>query len=166
MSQCGKSLMVKTVTNTIPAYSMICFQIPAEIINKIDAAQRDYRWGFDEKRGTYVTSWKNMKIHKYYGGQGFRDMKILNQALLVREAWRICTNTDTQWGKAVQEKYFSCTSFLHAPFRTNCSCFIKQHSQWRLGKGDKIEIWLDIWVIGLDVPPVPRIGITDSESYI
>ncbi|XP_026459871.1 uncharacterized protein LOC113360589 [Papaver somniferum] len=121
MSQCGKSLMVKTVTNTIPTYSMRCFQIPADIINKIEAAQRDFWWGFEDKRGTYVTSWKSLGFHKDCGGQGFRDLKILNQALLVREAWRICTNTDAHWGKAIQAKYFSCTSLLHATVKTNCS---------------------------------------------
>ncbi|XP_026441776.1 uncharacterized protein LOC113340941 [Papaver somniferum] len=127
VSQCGKSLMVRTITNTIPAYSMSCFQIPTKIIKKFEAAQRDFWWGFEEKRGTYVTSWKSLKIHKDCGGQGFRDLKILNQSLLVRAAWKIFTNTDTQWGKSIQKQIG----------------FIKQNRQWRLGKCDKELILQD-----------------------
>ncbi|XP_026458614.1 uncharacterized protein LOC113359151 [Papaver somniferum] len=142
----------------------------------MEVAQRDFWWGFEDKRGTYVTSWKNLRVYKDCGGQGFKDLKILNKALLVRAAWRICTNTDTHWGKAIQAKYFSCTSLLHAIVRTNFSWawngiqkqieFIKQNSHWRLGKGDKIKVWLDVCVLGLDNPPVPREDITDRESYI
>lgn len=121
MSQCGKSLMIKHVTNTIPAYSMSCFQIPVDILNKIEVAQRKFWWGFEEKRGTYVTSWKYLERHKNCEGLGFRNLKILNQALLVRAAWRICTNTDEHWGKAIQSKYFPHTSLFHTTIKSNCS---------------------------------------------
>ncbi|XP_026451687.1 uncharacterized protein LOC113352018 [Papaver somniferum] len=172
MSQYGKSLMIKTATNTIPTYSMSCLQILAKKIKKIDAVKRDLWWGFEEKRGTYFTSWKNLSLHKNLGGQGFRDLRVLNQSLLVRAAWRICINVYEQWVKAMQAKYFPSTSLLHASIKTNCSWawngiqkqvrFKKQHSRWRLGKGNKIKLWLNDWVVGMDTPPALRNGASDS----
>ncbi|XP_026396260.1 uncharacterized protein LOC113290887 [Papaver somniferum] len=176
MSQCGKSLMIRTDTNTIPSYSMSCLQIPAEIIKKINAAQRDFWWGYEEHKGTYYTSWKNFNLHKDEGGQGFRDSKVLNQALLVREAWRLCTNREAEWVKAMQAKYYSGTSLIHATHKKNYSWawnglqkkipFIKQHSRWRIGQGNQVKIWVDVWILGLDHPPEPRSDAADSESFI
>ncbi|XP_026383413.1 uncharacterized protein LOC113278906 [Papaver somniferum] len=125
LSQCGKSQQIRTVTNTIPAYTMSCLQIPMEIINNINVMQRDF-W------------------HKDIGGQGFRYLKILNQAFLVRAAWRICTNYDAQWVQCMSAKYFPGTSLLHANKKTDCSW------DWK----------------GMDSPPTPRQDITDSEDYI
>ncbi|XP_026383334.1 uncharacterized protein LOC113278804 [Papaver somniferum] len=42
MSQCSKSLTIRIVTNTIPAYTMGCLQIPSEIIKQIDNLQRKF----------------------------------------------------------------------------------------------------------------------------
>ncbi|XP_026459655.1 uncharacterized protein LOC113360355 [Papaver somniferum] len=100
MAQCSKSLMINTITNTIPSYTII----PKDTIKEITASQRDFWWGFDEKKGTYVTSWKDLNLHKDIGGQGFRDLKNLNNALLIRATWRICTNSDAEWVKCSSAK--------------------------------------------------------------
>ncbi|XP_026422199.1 uncharacterized protein LOC113318244 [Papaver somniferum] len=120
MSQCCKSLMIRTVTNTIPYYTMSCLQIPVDIIKQIDTMQRHLWWGFTEKRETYITSWKKLGLHKNLGGQGFRDLRILNQALLIRAAWRMCSNPDKPWEKAMQSKYFPSTSMIHATPKSSC----------------------------------------------
>ncbi|XP_026429794.1 uncharacterized protein LOC113326221 [Papaver somniferum] len=176
MTQCSKALMVQNVTSTIPAYSMSCIQIPIDTVNKIDSMQRKFYWGFEEKKGTYTAYWKRLSVQKHLGSQGFCDLKILNKSLLVRAAWRICINSEAQWVKAMMSKYFPGTSLLHTGNKTNCSCvwngvqkqipFIKENNRWRVGKGDKIKIWMDTWITGMDEPPVPRQGVTDSESYI
>lgn len=155
---------------------MNCLQIPGEIIKQIDSLQRDFCWGFTEKRDTYVTSWKKLGLHKDLGGQGFRDLKILNKALLVKATWRICINPDEPWVKALQAKYFPYTFILHASFKTNCSwawkglqkqiTFIKANSRWRVGTCTKIKIWLDVWIMGMTEPAVPRHGVEHSEDYI
>ncbi|XP_026414137.1 uncharacterized protein LOC113309835 [Papaver somniferum] len=110
MAQCSKSLMINTVTNIIPSYTMSCFQIHKDIINEYSVMHRDFWWGFEDKRGTYITSWKDLNLHKDIGGQGFKDMHILNKALLIRDAWRICSNSDEVWVKCVAAKYFPSTS--------------------------------------------------------
>ncbi|XP_026458643.1 uncharacterized protein LOC113359183 [Papaver somniferum] len=176
LSQCGKSQMIKTVTNTIPTYTMRCLQIHVEVVNNINALQRDFWWGFDEKKGTYSISWKYLKRHKDIGGQGFRDLRILNQALLIRAAWRICTNSDALWVKCMSAKYFPYTSMLHASKKNVCSWawkgvqknieFIKQHNCWRFGSGDHIKIWIDVWIIGMDSPPIPKQEVVDSENFV
>lgn len=121
MAQCSKSLMINTVTNTIPSYTMSCFQIPKDIINEYNVVQRDFWWGFEEKRGTYITSWKDLNLHKDIGGQGFKDLDILNKSFLIRAAWRICINSDEVWVKCMVAKYFPGTSMLHATIKKDCS---------------------------------------------
>ncbi|XP_026410150.1 uncharacterized protein LOC113305295 [Papaver somniferum] len=119
---------------------------------------------------------KKVILHKNLGGQGFKDLKTLNQALLVRAAWRMCSNPYEEWVKAIQAKYFPFTSMIHASSKTSCSwdwkgvqkqiSFIKADSRWRFGKGDKIKIWLDVWVTCMNEPPTPQQGVTNSEDYI
>ncbi|XP_026428270.1 uncharacterized protein LOC113324157 [Papaver somniferum] len=84
-------------------------------------------------------------------------------------------NSVEKWVKAIRSKYFPDTS-IHANIKTNCSwvwkgiqkqlTFIKQHCRWRLGRGNKIKIWLDVWIPGMSKPPTPKHGVTDSEQYI
>ncbi|XP_026384870.1 uncharacterized protein LOC113280465 [Papaver somniferum] len=121
MSQCSKSLMIRTVTNTIPAYTMGCLEIPSEIIKQIDNLQRKFWWGFQKNNGICITSWKKLGLHKYFGGQGFRDLKLLNQALLIRAVWRMCINSEEKWVKAMQAKYYPGTHILLANLKTNFS---------------------------------------------
>jgi hypothetical protein len=43
-------------------------------------------------------AWDIMLKPKIKGGMGFKDMRIFNQALLARQAWRLLQNPDSVFG--------------------------------------------------------------------
>ncbi|XP_026459145.1 uncharacterized protein LOC113359779 [Papaver somniferum] len=105
--------MVKTVLNVVPMYQMSTFKIPKTLIKKLDTLQRKFWWGYKSNRGLNLIGWHNMCISKDFGGLGFRDLEMLNHALLTKIAWRICQNSDHLLTRLLKAKYFKKEDFLH-----------------------------------------------------
>jgi hypothetical protein len=83
----GKEVLIKAVAQVIPTYSMSCFQLPRGLCKHIDGLLRSFWWGSKEgKRRTCCVAWEDMTKPKYMGGFGFRDIELLNLALLAKQA--------------------------------------------------------------------------------
>lgn len=101
-------------------------------------------------------SWKQLCLAKKDGGLGFRDLKCFNLALLAKQCWRLLNNQDSLFYKVCKANYFPNTSFLDAAVPNHSSYawrsinqgqhLIIQGSQWRVGDGSLINIWIDKWL--------------------
>ncbi|XP_026378098.1 uncharacterized protein LOC113272487 [Papaver somniferum] len=111
--QAGRGTMVKVVLNAVPLYQMSTFKIPKKLIKQLDTLQRKFFWGYKSNRGNNPISWSDMCIPKEFGGQAFRDLEMLNQALLTKMVWRISTQQDLLCVKVLRAKYFRGEEFLH-----------------------------------------------------
>jgi hypothetical protein len=58
---------------------------------------------------------------KDYGGVGFRGMRIFNQALLARQAWRVLQYPDTLCAQILKAKYYPNGLLLDTVFSGNGS---------------------------------------------
>jgi hypothetical protein len=118
---------------------------------------RDFWWG-DEKNGRKVhwLAWEKLTCPKTYGGLGFRDMAIFNQALLARQAWRLVMYPDSLCARVLKAKYFPNGSLLDTAFPSDSSAswkgvehglaLLKKGIIWRVGNGESIKIWRHNWV--------------------
>jgi len=84
---------------------------------------------------------------------GFRDIRLFNQALLARQAWRLIEFPDSLCSRLLKAKYFPNGDLLDTAFPNQVSPTwrsimhglerLKKGAIWRVGRGTEIEIWRD-----------------------
>jgi hypothetical protein len=111
----GKEVLIKSVAQAIPTYSMACFRLPRGLCQHIDGLLRSFWWGRKEgKRKTCWVAWEEMTKPKYFGGTSFRETELFNLALLAKQAWRLLTEPDTLSARILKAVYFPNDGFLDA----------------------------------------------------
>jgi hypothetical protein len=67
-----------------------------------------YFWWGDEKgnRKVHWFAWEKLPMSKSLGGMGFRDMKLFNQALLAKRAWRLIQYLNSLCAHILKAKYY------------------------------------------------------------
>ena len=83
----GKEVLIKSVAQAIPVYSLACFRLPRGLCDNINTIIRQFWLG--SKRGKRKPAWVSRDVMtkpKYLGGMGFRDIEIFNISLLARQA--------------------------------------------------------------------------------
>ncbi|PNT62574.1 hypothetical protein BRADI_4g05372v3 [Brachypodium distachyon] len=97
-----------------------------------------------------------MCVPKFKGGMGFRDLFCFNFALLAKQCWRLITNDESLCTRVLRAKYFPDGNLLDVPLKKRASYSwqsiwagiqtFKRGCIWRVGNGEKINIWTDPWI--------------------
>jgi hypothetical protein len=136
---------------------MSVFKLPLGLCDELTKLIRRYWWEAenDTKRKTHWLAWDIMLRPKDYGGVGFRDMRLFNQALLARQAWRLVQFPDTLCAQILKAKYYPNGVLLDTVFTGNGSStwhaieygleLLKKGVIWRMGNGADIRAWRDPW---------------------
>jgi hypothetical protein len=150
-SQAAKEVLIKAVAQAIPLYVMSVFKLPFGMCDELTRMIRRYWWGAENgRRKTHWVAWDIMLRPKDYGGVGFRDMRLFNQALLARQAWRLLQHPETLCARILKAKYYPNGFLLDTVFSGNGSStwhaieygleLLKQGVIWRVGNGSNIRI--------------------------
>jgi hypothetical protein len=82
MSTGAKEVLLKSVAQVIPVYTMGIFKLPKNLCEEMTQLMRRFWWGEEVgKRKIHWTSWDKLLMPKSFGGMGFRDLQLFNQAL-------------------------------------------------------------------------------------
>lgn len=157
MSAGAKEVLIKSVAQALPTYIISVFHLSASVCNGLPRGIQNYWWGATEgQRKTHWIAWKKFTRGKLKGGLGFRDLKLFNQALLARQAWRLVDNSDSLCAQVLKGKYYPHGDLLDTAFPANQSQtwraishgleLLKKGIIWRVGDGQKIRIWRSPWL--------------------
>jgi hypothetical protein len=112
----------------------------------------------EKDNGMHWVSWERMNLPKSDGGLGFRNLHHFNMAMLARQAWRLLNNPEALVTKVLSAKYFPDGQILNSkPVRGMSYTWrsilkridlLNKGIIWRVGKGNRINIWNDPWIPG------------------
>ena len=87
---------------------------------------------------------------------GFRDLRLFNQALLAKQAWRLVQRPDSLYARVLKAKYYPKGNLLGTVFTSDGSPvwrgieygleLLKKRVVWRVGNGKSIQILRDNWI--------------------
>uniref|UniRef100_A0A2N9HN71 Reverse transcriptase domain-containing protein n=1 Tax=Fagus sylvatica TaxID=28930 RepID=A0A2N9HN71_FAGSY len=156
LSKAGRAILIKTIAQAIPTYTMTCFKLPKVWCDSVNSLVSKYWWGqTKEENKIHWLSWGQLCSHKNEGGMGFRDLHCFNLALLAKQGWRMLTNQQSLFARVFQSKYFPGGSFFRAKLGSNPSFIwrsilaardlLLKGIRWSLGNGKEVNIWKDDW---------------------
>jgi hypothetical protein len=157
LSAAGKEVLIKSVAQAIPTFSMACFRLPRRLCHHINSLLRNFWWGSkDGKRRTCWVSWEDMTKPKYLGGLGFRDIELFNLALLAKQAWRLLQDPTSLSARILKAVYYPSGEFLEAGLGSSPSKIwrsildgrdvLRQGLIRRIGTGEETNIWDVNWL--------------------
>ncbi|XP_031106290.1 uncharacterized protein LOC116010937 [Ipomoea triloba] len=121
LSQAGKEVLLKSVAQAMPTFSMSVFLLPKSVCLPIQRAMNRFWWGTGSDRGIHWKAWDRLCVPRKFGGLGFKDLRAFNLAMLSKQAWRFLTMPQSLVARIYKARYFPTTSFVDATIGNNPS---------------------------------------------
>ncbi|KHN11229.1 Putative ribonuclease H protein, partial [Glycine soja] len=171
ISMAGRITLIKAVLTALPLFYLSFFRAPSAVINRLTAIQRNFLWGgsCEGKKipvfvcSTFSTTWSKVCASRDMGGLGIKDIKALNNALLIKWKWLMFNQSDQLWCRILFSKYNGWRGLDQGPSKKYFSQWwsdlrlvnqhpemedVSKHFCWKVGRGDQIFFWEDSWVDG------------------
>ena len=162
LSLAGRTCVIKSILTTIPLFYLSVFKAPESVYKSIISIQRKFLWGWGkEKKPISWVSWGDLCKPKEEGGLRLKNIKKFNFSLLAKWRWRFIAQEKGKWKEVLQSKYGVELDCSHIPVKHQSwwwrdivkvckegggEGWFQNELRWKLGRGDKIRFWEDVWV--------------------
>ncbi|KAL0302791.1 UNVERIFIED_CONTAM: hypothetical protein Scaly_3021200, partial [Sesamum calycinum] len=100
LSYAGRLQLIKSVLSTLHMYWASAFILPKGILKILEKKMRRFLW---HGSGNAKVAWEQICKPKQEGGLGIRSLMIMNQALMLKQLWRLIQNDGTSiWVEWIQ----------------------------------------------------------------
>jgi len=156
LSYLGRLEMINSAITPITTYAMCTIKLPIGVIENIDRARKQCLWrGSDtEKKGGNLVAWPVVQQPKDKGGLGILNLRLQNDALLLKQLHKFYNKIGIPWINLIWSKYYHSKvphaaremgSFwwkdvlrLNPLYRGIANCTI--------GDGTTVSLWNDWWM--------------------
>lgn len=162
LSQATKVIIINSILIASLLHHLSIFRIPGAISNKIDSLLARFFWTNQYGQGIHWCRRSIIHLPKGRGGLGIRNVRAMNEALLMKSAWRIMHNPQIlvskiyARGRSISDHWHASKSSVSWGERSLRFAYktLMQHCPWKVGSGNNIKVVSDNWVCGK--PPVCR----------
>lgn len=154
----GKRVLIKSVLQAIPMFSMSCFLLPTFCRELEAIIARFWQQKKTNKKGLHCSTLHSLCVPKGEGGIGFRDMSKFNISLLVKQGWQLMETPRSLIVRILRAKYYCDSNFLEYSLGSSPSLIwrsiwfaktlLKSGLGWGIGNGANVSIWADYWLPG------------------
>ncbi|KAL0295521.1 UNVERIFIED_CONTAM: hypothetical protein Sangu_3196000, partial [Sesamum angustifolium] len=95
LSYAGRLQLIKSVLTTLHTYWASAFILPKGVLKTLEKKMRQFLWQGSAGSGNAKVAWAWISKPKEEGGLGIRSLTITNQALMLKQLWRILQNDGT-----------------------------------------------------------------------
>ncbi|XP_057251673.1 uncharacterized mitochondrial protein AtMg00310-like [Beta vulgaris subsp. vulgaris] len=156
LSRAGKEVLIKSVIQALPTYLMGVYKLPVAVIQEIHSAMARFWWGGKGMKENALAKLGEKVQTQVYGGMGFKDLAVFNDALLGKQVWRLLHNKESLLSRVMSAKYYPHGDVCQARLGYSHSyswrsiwgakSLVLEGLIWRVGDGTKIDIWSAPWV--------------------
>ena len=127
LSHAARLELIRSVFSAIPVYYMANILFTKKFIAKLTAIIRNFWWTgvreSDSKKSLCLRAWKDICNSKEEGGLGIRNLKAINEGLLLTAAWRLAKSPSSHLHLVLKAKYFHNASIWTASANSAKSAF-------------------------------------------
>ena len=153
----GREVLLKSVAQVLPTYTMSCFLLPVDTCKKMRSIIGNYWWGSSaDNQHIHWQRWERLIQPKARGGIGFRDLRSFNLAMLGKQGLRLPTRPESLCARVLKGRYFHDEDFLSRTRKRRMSFtwrailagreVLKKGLTRRIGDGTTTRIWEDRWL--------------------
>ncbi|GER38816.1 RNA-directed DNA polymerase (reversetranscriptase)-related family protein [Striga asiatica] len=158
LNEAGREILIKTVLSALPVYVMSIFRLPVGVCQDICRDLATFWWGkTDEgKSKIHWTLWSCLAKSKWEGGLGFRDLCDFNEALILKQLWRLLTKPNCLMSKVLRGRYFFRQNFMEVSKKSSdywmwkgwldARKSLELGMRFQVGSGKAINLWDSPWI--------------------
>ena len=155
LSYSGRLQMVNSAITPIVTYTLYTIKVSKGFIDNIDRARKQCLWrgNDDTTRGGNLVAWPAVMRPKDKGGLNVINLRLQNDALLLKQLHKFYNKVDVPWVKLVWNKYYvgkvphECREmgsfWWHDIMRLNN--IYRGVARCTLGDGSIVSFWDDLW---------------------
>ncbi|KAH9665427.1 putative ribonuclease H protein [Citrus sinensis] len=184
LSFAGRVTLAQSVIQAMPIYAMRTTMLPSSVRHRIDKCCRRFIWdGKSKSHKMCMVGWDKICLPKSRSGLGFKNLEVMNHALLMKISWGIISNSNTLWVRVLCSKYVldpcNLPSFLPDKQGSCIWSAIRKTwdatiygARWVVCNSARIQLWLDCWVtkyeplIRLALQPIPQVSLNATIASI
>ncbi|KAL0290461.1 UNVERIFIED_CONTAM: hypothetical protein Sradi_7049300 [Sesamum radiatum] len=155
LSLAGRTQLIKSVLNSLHTYWASVFILPKAIVKIIEGKVRSFLWKGSTSSGHAKVAWAQICKTTEEGGLGVRSVLLMNQALMLKQVWRILQEDPRSiwvaWvlrhrlrNQSIWTLNVASLPWFWKKLVKICS-LLKDGLVYRVGDGCKFQLWNDIW---------------------